>query len=137
MKELSLLPKREPSLREKSCPYGYCIYELAIWRNTLRRLFTRHCHIDDLTIWEPELARELIEKRYVFKNGVKYKLTKKGSHVHMIPARLCADPRPESDRITEPDTEKCKSRILGRMENQRVLFSKDFSSQEKSSVGGR
>jgi hypothetical protein len=40
----------------------------------------------------------------------------------MIPARLCADPNPDSPKITEPNTEKSKSRILGRMKNQRPLF---------------
>ena len=117
--ELSLA--KVPSLRKHECPYGDCIYELPIWRNTLNRLFTRYCHIEDLQIWNPELAEELKEKRYVFRNGVKYKLNKKGSHVHMIPAKLCKDPRPESDKITEPDTEKSKSAILGKLKQQKTL----------------
>ena len=104
------------------CPYAGCIYELPIWRNTLRRLYTRHCHIEDLKVWNPQLAVELIEKKYVYENGVKYKLNKKGSHVHMIPARLCADSRPESPRITEPDTEKSKARVLGKLKNQTRLL---------------
>jgi hypothetical protein len=109
----------------KECPYGDCIYETPIWRNTLRRLYTRYCHIEDLKVWNPQLASEMIQKRYVFLNGVKYKLNKKGSHIHMIPAHLCADPRPESPKITEPNTEKSKSRILGRMKNQSVLVVAD------------
>jgi len=106
----------------KECPYGDCIYELPIWRNTLRRLYTRHCHIEDLKEWNPKLAQELMEKRYVFLNGVKYKLNKKGSHVHMIPARLCQDPNPLSNKITEPTTEKHKARVLGKEKCQRRLL---------------
>jgi len=107
------------------CPK--CGYEESpIWRNTLRRLYTSHAHIEDLKIWEPELAKELIEKKYVYRNGVKYKLTKKGSHVHKIEAKFCQDPNPKSDKITEPTTEKCKSRILGRMKNQAKLLDDAF-----------
>jgi hypothetical protein len=108
----------------KVCPYGDCVYELPIWRNTLRRLYTRHCHIEDLKIWNKQLAEELILKRYIYRDGVKYKLNKKGSHVHMIPARLCGDPRPESPSIIEPDKEKHKARILGmKRDGQRLLIS--------------
>jgi hypothetical protein len=104
------------------CPK--CGYQDApIWRNTLRRLYQQHCHINDLEIWNPELAADLKEKRYVFKNGVKYKLNSKGTHVHRIDAFLCADPRPESPKITEPNTEKHKARVLGiRRNGQRRLL---------------
>lgn len=115
------LSSEESFTKEHICPYGDCVYELPIWRNTLRRLFTRHCHIDDLKVWKPQLGEELQQKRYVYRNGVKYKLNKHGNHIHMIPAKLCQDSRPESDSITEPNTEKSKSRILGKLKNQRRL----------------
>jgi hypothetical protein len=74
-----------------------------------------------LEAWNPCLAEKLLKTGYFYENGVKYKLNRKGSHVHMIPARMCADPRPESPKITEPNTEKSKARILGRMKNQKLL----------------
>jgi len=106
----------------KICPNcGYL--DPAIWRHTLRRLFSEYCHISDLEIWNPDLATILKEKKYVCIKGVKYKLNKKGSHVHRIAAHLCKYPDPRDPRITEPNTEKSKVRVLGKLPNQCRLFS--------------
>jgi hypothetical protein len=102
------------------CPE--CGYEdEPIWRNTLRRLYSQHCHISDLDIWNPQLAEKLKKEKYVFLNGVKFKLNKKGSHVHRIAANKCKYPSPRDPRITEPDTEKAKARMIGRLPNQQRL----------------
>lgn len=92
------------------CPE--CGYEdHPIWRNTKWRYFTEHCHINELEIWNPELANELKALgvgKTLFKNLhghiVKYRLNKKGSHVHRIPAKLTTKPLSES--VAEPNTEK-------------------------------
>lgn len=112
------------------CPK--CGYEQpAIWRNTLRRLYTEHCHINDLEVWDPKLAAELKDKKYVFRKGVKYKLNKAGNHVHRIEAKLCQDPNPLSDKITEPNTEKHKARVMGIRHNGQVpLFVVQKESRE-------
>lgn len=91
----------------------------------MRRLYTEHCHIDDLKQWKPEFAAELIEKKYISRNGVKYKLNKGGNHVHRIEAKLCQDPNPHSDKITEPNTEKSKSRVLGLRRNGQCILLKE------------
>jgi hypothetical protein len=103
------------------CPK--CGYEdPPIWRNTLRRLYTDHCHIEDLKIWEPQLAQLILEKKYVCLNGVKYKLNRKGSHVHRIMAKHCKYPDVANPSIMEPDTEKSKARLLGRQRFQKELI---------------
>ena len=99
-----------------------------IWRHTLRRLYTDHCHISDLELWEPELARLLKEKRYVCVAGVKYKLNRKGTHVHRIAAEMCAYPDPANPSITEPEQEKHKARVLGRRPLQQRL---DVTTEQK------
>lgn len=104
----------------KTCPK--CGFEdPPIWRNTLRQLFTEHCHINDLEIWNPELAAALKEKRYICINGTKYKLNKKGSHVHRIAARYCKYSSESNPSIQEPDTESGKARILGKKKGQTTL----------------
>lgn len=111
-------------IKMHTCPK--CGYEQpAIWRNTLRRLYTEHCHINDLEQWEPELAAALKKKRYVYLNGTKYRLNKNGNHVHRIEAKLCAYPEPTNERITEPNTEKSKARVLGIQHNgQKQLWTR-------------
>lgn len=95
--------------------------DLPIWRHTAGRLYTDHCHISDLEEWEPELAAEIKAKGYVCKNGVKYKLNRKGTHVHRIACDYCAYPEPSNPRIVEPEKEKHKARLLGKLKCQRTL----------------
>ena len=103
----------------RKCP-NCGFQEPPIWRQTLRRLYTEYCHIDDLETWDKELAAQLREKKYVFKDGVKYVLNTVG-YIHRIDAFLCAHPEPENPSITEPNKEKHKARILGRKRGQTKL----------------
>jgi len=98
-----------------------------IWRNRMaKRLYVQYCRIDELIEWEPELAKELQEKKYVFKNGVKYKLTLKG-YVERIDAFLCAHPEPNNPSISEPHFEKHKAKLIGyNPKFQRKLFGDSF-----------
>ena len=75
-----------------------------IWRNTKWCYYTEHCHVDELKVWEPQLAAMLKPGETVFISGVKYHLTKSGLYVHRIPAHLTK--RPLSDSVEEPATEK-------------------------------
>jgi len=96
--------------------------EPPIWRQTLRRLYTEYCHIDDLDPWNPELARQLRERKYVCLDGVKHRLNSVG-YVHRIDAFLYASPDPLNPSITEPNKEKHKARIIGRSpKSQRELI---------------
>jgi hypothetical protein len=78
-----------------------------------KRLYVQYCRIDELMDWEPELAKELQQKKYVFKNGVKYKLTPK-DYVERIDAFLCAHPEPENPSLSEPHFEKHKAKLIKR-----------------------
>lgn len=103
------------------CPQ--CGYkETPIWRNTLRRLYTEYCHIGELEAFEPDLANILKEKKFVSINGIKYKLNKSGTHVHRIPAYLCAHPEPNDQRILEPDKETHKCKFIPWPPNQKKLL---------------
>jgi hypothetical protein len=86
-----------------------------------RRLFTQYCRIDELQQWEPDLARQLRQDKYVYKDGVKYKLNKRGI-VERIDAFLCANPDPKSPSITEPRMEKFKARYCGQPPGQKRLL---------------
>ena len=105
--------------------------DLPIWRHTLRRLYTDHCHVSDLEVWNPELAKLIKEKGYICVKGVKYKLNKKGSHVHRIAAELCKYPSPTNPSITEPNTEKGKARVLGRVRGQTKLLESGMRKKTK------
>jgi hypothetical protein len=88
-----------------------------------------------LEIWEPELARIIKEKGYICVHHVKYKLNRKGSHVHRIPAKLCANSSEANPSIIEPNKEKHKAKILGRRPNQSALFIKEEVSGEAKGFG--
>ena len=94
------------------CPK--CGYrEPPIWRNRMaKRLYVQYCRIDELEFWDQDLAKELKEKKYVFKDGVKYKLTPK-DYVEKIDAFLCAHPEPDNPSISEPHFEKHKAKLIG------------------------
>jgi len=77
-----------------------------------KRLYVQYCRIDELEFWDQELAKELKEKKYVFKDGVKYKLTPK-DYVEKIDAFLCAHPEPDNPSISEPHFEKHKAKLIG------------------------
>lgn len=114
------------------CPKT-CYLFSPIWRNTLRRLYTQHAHIDDVEAEDPELAKVLRDKKYVYRDGVKYRLNKSGTHVHRIAATLCQNPDPFNPSITEPNTEKSKARILGvKVKNQRRLLEESSLAQVSS-----
>ena len=101
--------------------------DLPIWRHTFRRLYTDHCHINDLEIWDPQLAELIKKKRYVCIKGVKYKLNRKGTHIHRIAAELCAYPSPLNSSIREPEKEKHKARVLGRRKEQKKLLEEEIT----------
>lgn len=86
-----------------------------------KRLYVDYCRIDELADWEPQLAKDLIEKKYVFKDGVKYKLTVKG-YVERIDAFLCAHPEPNNQSLSEPYFEKHKVKWIKQKPNQRRLL---------------
>jgi hypothetical protein len=110
----------EDERKMRVCPK--CGYrDPPIWRNTARRLYQEHCHITDLELWNPKLADILKNQKFVCINGVKYKLNPKGTYVHRIDAHLCAYPRENDPRITEPNKEKHKARVLPARANQRRL----------------
>lgn len=104
--------------------------EPLIWRNRMaKRLYVQYCRIDELRDWYPDLAKELEAQpfgknnsRYLFKDGVKYKLTKK-DYVERIDAVLCAHPEPDNSSVAEPNFEKHKARLIGyNPKIQRKLF---------------
>jgi hypothetical protein len=94
-----------------------------------KRLYVQYCRIDELRDWYPDLAKELEAQpfgknnsRYLFKDGVKYKLTKK-DYVERIDAVLCAHPEPDNSSVAEPNFEKHKARLIGyNPKIQRKLF---------------
>jgi hypothetical protein len=109
----------EGETKMRECPQ--CGFkEPPIWRNRMaKRLYVQYCRIDEFELWYPKLAKELKnaplgknESRYLFNNGVKYKLTKKG-YVERIDAFLCAHPEPENPSISEPHFEKHKAKLIG------------------------
>ena len=56
------------------CPIcGYC--DPPIWRHKRHRLFTCYCHLDDLKLFEPDLAEALEKKRDLKLLGYIYHLT--------------------------------------------------------------
>jgi hypothetical protein len=63
-----------------------------IWRNKMAlRLYVQYCHIEELDSFEPEVAAALRKSpdRYLFKDGIKYRLNPQG-YVDRIDAFLCA-----------------------------------------------
>jgi len=104
------------------CPQ--CGYEEpAIWRNTKWRLYTEHCHIGDLEIWDPEFAKKLKAAgpgSTIIRAGHKYRLNKSGSYVHRLAVKLCKHPHGPS--IQEPNTEKHRSKLLGYVSRQLEEF---------------
>ena len=99
----------------KVCPE--CGYrEPLIWRNTRWRLFTEHCHIEELEVWDPKLAKQLRELGNktllsdVHGHIVKQRLNKSGLYVHRVLAVLTA--KPLSEIMNEPDTEKALNKFL-------------------------
>jgi len=77
-----------------------------------KRLYVQYCRIDELMTWNPDLAKELQQKKYVFKDGVKYKLKPNG-YIERIDAFLCAHPEPDNPSIAEPHCEKHKAKLIG------------------------
>jgi len=86
-----------------------------------KRLYTQFCRLDELEPWEPELFRRLKEEGFVFQNGVKYRLTKRG-YVERLDAFLCKHPEPTNKSVAEPDQEKHLARLIGQPLNQRKLL---------------
>ena len=124
----------------RECPR--CGYEEPpIWRNRLGYLYQQYCHFGDLEIYDPELAKMIKDKGYVFRDNVKYKLYSGGAYVVRIDAKLCADPRPQISSVSEPNKEKHKARVMGKRPLQRKLLEKSFlnggSFPEKESPTGQ
>jgi len=86
----------------------------------MHRLYEQYCRLDELYDWEPELAKLIEEKGYIFQEGVKYKLNE-DKMVLKIDAHLCAYPEPSNPSITEPSKEKHKARVFGPKPNQTRL----------------
>ena len=102
------------------CPK--CDYhEPPVWRNRFHRLYEQYCRIDELETWEPELAKEIAEKKYVFKDGIKYRINK-DNMVLRIDAFLCANPDPNNRSIVEPNKEKHLVKLIGQPLNQTKLL---------------
>jgi hypothetical protein len=59
----------------------------ACWRNSHWFLHIQTCKIDDLDIWEPEIAKRLQEEKEFEDKGYYYKISKFG-RVYRVPADL-------------------------------------------------
>lgn len=86
-----------------------------------KRMYTQFCRLDELECWEPELAKKLKEEGFVFLDGVKYRLTKRG-YVERLDAFLCKHPEKTNKSLAEPDQEKHLAKLIHQPLNQRLLF---------------
>ena len=86
-----------------------------------KRMYVQFCRFDELETWEPELAKKLKEEKYMFQDGVKYRLTPRG-YVEKIDAFLCKHPNPENKSLSEPTQEKHLAKLISQPLCQRKLL---------------
>ncbi len=91
----------------RQCPHCGCM-DSPVWRNVRYRLYTSYCRIDELSAWEPELAK-LIADRISQGNFADFTVGKYIYHIvkgNLVIQRIHVSDSRDGKSIREPEQEK-------------------------------